>query len=111
MRLYRAVSVNERQYYKKYQKFSTAKNTLEAKQFFKFKAGVLEFIRDSVMRNFHPSYKYLFLVEIDEECLSKIEYDEQILDGHVAITIQELHLQAFNNCVNLVVENVIQSDI
>lgn len=107
MKLYRAVSSKERQDYKDCQRFRTAKNTLEAKQFFKSEIGVLEFIKDSVAGKFSPPYKYLFQIELDEECLLKIEYDEQLLDGYKAITIQEQYLPDFNKCVTLAIENVI----
>jgi hypothetical protein len=39
--------------------------------------------------------------------MSKVNYDEQLLDGYTAITIMESLLQDFNNCVNLVNDNAI----
>jgi len=107
MKLYRAISYRERQDYKKCKQFRTAKNTLEAKQFFKSETGVFEFIEDSLTGNFSPPYKYMYCIELDEECIAKIEYDEQILVGYKAITIQEQYLRNFNKCVKLAVENVI----
>ena len=49
----------------------------------------------------------MYCIELDEECIAKIEYDEQILVGYKAITIQEQYLRNFNKCVKLAVENVI----
>jgi hypothetical protein len=107
MKIYRAVSNKERRDYRKDQLFRTAKNTLEAKQFFKSEISAQEFIKESRIRKFSPPYKYLFHIEIDEECVSKIDYDEQILDGYTAITIQESRLPAFDKCITLVIEHAI----
>jgi hypothetical protein len=107
VKFYRAVSAKERLDYKRSRLFRTSKNTLEAKQFFKSETGVLEFILESKKAGFLPPYKYLYHIYIDEICLSKINYDEQLLDGYAAITIRESHLQDFNNCVNLVRDYVI----
>ena|SRR5450432_1931547 len=107
MKLYRAISLKERLDYKKCKQFRTARDTLEAKQFFKSETGVFEFIKDSVTGNFYPPYLYVYCIEIDEECMSKIEYDEQILDGYKAVTIHEQYLPDFNKCVKLAIENVI----
>lgn len=107
MKLYRAISLKERLDYKKCNQFRTARDTLEAKQFFKSETGVLEFIKDSQTANFSPPYEYLYCIEVYEECMAKIEYDEQILDGYKAVTIQEQYLPDFNKCVKLAIENVI----
>jgi hypothetical protein len=41
-------------------------------------------------------------IDIDEECLNDIEFDEQDLDFHKAITIHEDYLIDFNKCLKFV---------
>lgn len=102
MKIYRAVSVAEqRNFYENDESFLTARNTLEAKQFFKSKLAVTTFVKESVKQHYAPPYKYLFVVDIDETCLGNIVgIDNQLLDGFEALTVAEELLPAFNNCIN-----------
>ena len=102
MKLYRTVSTNEFEDYTQFKQFRVARNTLEGKQFFKTEAGVKEFILDAKKQSYYPPYSHLLIVEVDSECLSNIQFDEQELDRFDAITIQEINLSAFNNCIKFV---------
>ena len=102
MELFRVVSDGEYDEFVQDRRFRLGVNTLEAKQFFKSKIGVNEFLSDSRSRGFEPPYTYLLIVDIEETCLENIPYDEQELDRHMAITIQEDDLENFNNCINFV---------
>ena len=104
MKLFRTVSKAERDDYNSNKKFRISRNTLEAKQFFKSEIAVEEFIRDSKLRHYSPPYKYLLSIDINEQCLNLISYDEQELDRFPAITIHENDLPQFNNCINFVDE-------
>jgi hypothetical protein len=97
MIIYRAVSAGERQDYENNHLFRTAKNTLEAKQFFLSETGALEFIRECGIARFNPPYKWLLQIEIEEDCLCKIDFYSQTLDGYKAFTIHEGDLPDFNN--------------
>lgn len=107
MKLYRTVSKAERDDYIHTGELRTAKNTLEGKQFFKSEIAVREFMSNSKLQRYSPPYKYLFILDIDEECLGSIDYDEQELDRFEAITIFEADLPQFNNCINFIEQNVI----
>jgi hypothetical protein len=111
MRIYRTVSRVEMDDFRKHRLFRTARNTLEAKQFFKSETGVLDFIRESRRGHFYPPYEYIFHVDIDETCFSNITYAEQEIDRFKAITVQEEDLPRFNNCINFTGEYVIPAVI
>ena len=111
MKIFRAISEMEREDYHACNLFRTSKNTLEAKQFFRLEADAREFINEAKKKNYLPTYKYLLDVEIDEFCFYKIHPEEQELDRFDAITIYKIHLPAFNNCIKLVKEYVILSNI
>lgn len=102
MKLFRTVSDDEWNDYYSHKKFRTAKNTLEAKQFFKSETGVREYKRKADEIIFVPPYRHLLVVELDLRCLSTIPFDEQVIDDYDAITIAEDDLNNFNNCVNFV---------
>lgn len=104
MKLYRTVSKAERDDYHTDGLLRPGDNTLEAKQFFKSEIAVEEFIQNAKAQRFSPPYKYLFIIDINEECLEGIPYDEQELDRFAAITVFEAHLPLFNNCINFIDE-------
>lgn len=104
--LYRTVSIAEKEdFYNRNEKFATGRNTLEAKQFFKSKDGVDEFIKDAYARQYNPPYKFILEVSILKNCLDSIPFEEQELDRHKAITVHEDYLSAFNKCITFVKVN------
>ena len=105
MKLYRIVSVAEYEDFKCCRSFRTAKNTLEAKQFFKSEAAIKEFYRDSTIQNLFPPYAYIIIVDIDESRLANIEIDAQELDRFEAITVFEADWPNFNKCINFTKEH------
>ena len=82
------------------ERFRTAKNTLEAKQFFKSKRAIKPYIAKAIKQKLSPPYKYLLVVDIDEDCLYKLNVDEQELDDFDALTVYKDELPDFNNCIN-----------
>jgi hypothetical protein len=105
MRLYRAISQAERDnFFAKGKTFRIAKNTLEAKQFFKSKAAVDLFVAESAKQNYDPSYCFILLIIVKDNCFQKLDFTEQQLDGFEALTIPEATLPAFNKCINFVNE-------
>ena len=88
--------------YQREQIFRTARNTLEGKQFFKSEAGARSYKRKADKRAFLPPYRYLLIVEVNEDCLQQIPYEEQPLDDYEAITIHEADLPRFTDCVRFV---------
>lgn len=104
MRLYRAVSGKEYKDHRHNKIFRTAKNTLEAKQFFKSDIGVVEFVRDATNQAYKPPYRYILIITVDEACLKSLVIESQELDRFEAITIHEQDLLAFNKCVKFVEE-------
>jgi len=100
--LYRAISNAEKADFDKDQQFRTGRNTLEVKQFFQTIEAIEDYLKEAKKKRFDPPYKYLLQVSIDEECLKKIAYLDQELDGFMAITIYENDLLHFNKCVNFV---------
>jgi hypothetical protein len=99
MKLYRAISVAEYHDFKRDERFRTADYTLEAKQFFRSIKAVQEFIRIASERSYHPPYKYILVIDIDNQCLDAIAAVFQNLDSYDAITIRKDDLPSFNNCV------------
>ena len=55
IKLYRAISQQEKDDYDSQQIFRTGRNTLEAKQFFKSRTAVKEFVDSSVMQGYDQS--------------------------------------------------------
>jgi hypothetical protein len=100
--LYRAVSQQEKDDYDNQQIFRTGKNTLEAKQFFKSRIAIKEFVAGSVLQNYDPPYAWLLIITINEDCFDETGHMEMRLDGYDAINIEEDHLPEFNNCVKFV---------
>ena len=98
--LYRAVSNVEYRDYQKSKLFKTAKNTLEAKQFFKSRIAIREFVASSVEQAYFPPYTHLLILTIDDTQLSKVRIDTMDLDGFEAISVPENQLSAFNTCIN-----------
>jgi len=102
--LYRAVSRAEYRDYRNSNQFNTAINTLEAKQFFKSRTAVREFVRNAVEQNYHPPYTHFLILTVDDKRLKKIRIDKMDLDGFEAVSVPEDQLPVFNNCVTFVNE-------
>jgi len=102
--LYRAVSKAEYHDYQKNKTFSTAQNTLEAKQFFKSRIAIRAFAASAVEQDYDPPYTSLLVVTIDDNRLSLVSVDIMDLDGFEAISVPEDQLPAFNKCVTFVKE-------
>jgi len=95
IKLYRAVSQQEKDDYDNQQFFRTWRNTLEAKQFFKSRTAVKSFVDSSVMQNYNPPYSYLLIINVDEDCFKMVDRTDMKLDGYDAININEDHLPDF----------------
>ncbi|HET6252675.1 MAG TPA: hypothetical protein VFE32_01310 [Puia sp.] len=70
--------------------------TLEAKQFFKTRVAVEDFIQ--MASSLRPPYTRVLIFDLDSNCF-KHEIDERPLDGHMAVTITAEHLEDLNNCI------------
>jgi hypothetical protein len=105
--LYRAISQYEKDDYDSVQIFRTGKNTLEAKQFFKSRKAIKQFVLRSVIQTYEPPYTYLLVLSVDDGCFNKIVHKNMDLDGFEAINIDEEHLPDFNNCVKFVKQELI----
>ena len=99
--LYRAVSQQEKKDIDLNKVFRTGRNTLEAKQFFKRRISVMQFVANSVVQQYDPIYAHLIIVGIDDTCFDSAGHTQK-LDGYDAVHIEEEDLQAFNNCVKFV---------
>jgi len=75
---------------------------MEAKQFFKSRRAVEQFVARSVLQNYDPPYAYLLIITVDDDCFNIIHHKNMNLDGFDAINIDEDHLPDFNNCVRFV---------
>ncbi len=104
MKLYRAVSEKEKNDYDNFGEFRTSKNTLEAKQFFKSRTAVLSFVKRSVVQEYDPSYKYLLIIDVDEDYLQNSNVSHLSLDGFDAVSIEENGLLNFSFYINFVRE-------
>lgn len=105
--LYRAISEREKEDYDRTQSFNTGMNTLEAKQFFKSRIAIKQFVESSVMQNYDPPYIYLLIIRIDETLLRNANPTEMKLDGFDAVNINEDDLLSFNNCVTFVKQELL----
>lgn len=63
----------------------------------------MEFIQAAAKRSYRPPYKYILVVDVENQCLDSIDVESQNLDNYDAITIREEDLPSFNNCVTFVV--------
>jgi len=99
--LYRAVSQQEKEDIDTKGVFRVGRNTLEAKQFFKTRIAVLQFVANSVVQRYDPIYAFLIIVGIDDTSFDSAERTQK-LDGYDAVHIEEEDLPAFNNCVKFV---------
>ena len=100
IKLFRAISQNEKDDYDQQQQlFRTGINTLEAKQFFKSRTAVKQFVASSVIQQYDPPYLYLLILTIDEGLYNDSNPTNMKLDGYDAINIDEDDLPSFNNCV------------
>ena len=97
--LYRAISMDELNDWTESGVLRSGTNTLEGKQFFESEIGVKNFTQLIKQRNFEPPYICFLKIRVDEHCLNKINFDRQILDQHMAITIFESDLKQFNACI------------
>ena|ERR1700722_9750806 len=107
IKLYRAVSQQEKDDYDHHKVFRTSKNTLEAKQFFKSGRAAKQFVVSAIEQDYDPPYAYLYIVDIDAECFDALVRTEDNLDGYDAVTIENEYLPDFNNCVKFVREEVL----
>lgn len=107
IRLYRAVSQEEKHNFDRDHQFRTSERTLEVKQFFKSKTAVMDFVANSVLQNYDPPYAFLITIGIDEEVLGASNAEEILLDGFEAISINEQDLISFNNNITFVQEEVL----
>lgn len=102
--LYRAVSDAEYLDYQKSKQFNTAQNTLEAKQFFKSRIAIREFVTSAVEQDYYPPYTHLLILTIDDKQFNHIHIDIMDLDGFEAVSVPEDQLPAFHNCITFVKE-------
>ena len=101
IKLYRVISQSEKDDFDS-NGFRTAKNTIEAKQFFKSKEATSHFANKAKLQQYYPPYKYLLIVNIDKEDFDIIQHTSMQLDSYDAISIHEDNLPAFNNCIKFV---------
>jgi hypothetical protein len=87
--------------------FHTARNTLEAKQFFKSRTAIREFVVSSMDQKYDPPYTRLLILTLNDSMLSEVSYDEMDLDGFEAISVPEDELPAFNKSVTFVKEEML----
>ena len=86
-------------------KFSELQKTrLKQNNSLKVKRAAEEFVKDAIKRRYRPPYKHILTIDIDNQCFESINSEQQNLDGHDAVTIQEDDLTSFNNCVTFVEE-------
>lgn len=111
MVLYRAVSTTEKDDIQTHNHFRTQINTLEAKQFFSSEIAVVEYVIASIKRCFIPPYTHILSVSIDDQCFLHVTHNQQELDGHDAISIDQQHLPHFNKFVTFMEVNVIENYI
>lgn len=111
MKLYRVVSSAERDDFDLYGSFRTARNTMEATQFFKTEFGVQEFYRSSLTQDYQPPYSSIIVVDINEACLEVVDHDVQVLDGFDAITVSEDCSPDFNEGINFTTLNDLEIHI
>lgn len=104
--LYRAVSRFEKEDLDAHKAFQISRNTLEAKQFFKSRIAVKQFVESSIIQRYDPSYAYIFIVGVDDDCFD-LSGRSQRLDGYDAIHIEEDDLPSFNNCIKFVREEAL----
>ena len=88
-KLYRAVSKAEFYDWNDTKEFRTARNTLEAKQFFKSYKAAVDFHNQSLLLNFDNPYVYIFEVHVFTTCINKLEVNHMSLDTHNALSIEE----------------------
>ena len=110
-KLFRAVSQDEFNDWESKKVFRTARNTLEAKQFFKSLKAVQDFIYNAQVRNFTPSYAVIFELDISNDCLETIQSFSTELDRYEAITIGEDDLPGFNKCIKFVKHHAIRDNV
>jgi len=107
LHLYRIVSNAEKDDYNECQHFRTHKNTLEAKQFFKSVEAIDDFYSKASVRGYEPKYDCIFDIIVDEVKFNAMHRQEMILDGFDAVSIDELDLPEFNDCVIFVKQKML----
>jgi hypothetical protein len=107
MLLFRAMSMAEFTDYRTSGLLQIAGQTLEAKQSFRSVVAVMGFVERADAQGFIPRYARTLTFFLDTECFPANALQEQILDGHLAVTIAEEHLPQLNNCINFVSSHVI----
>ncbi|MBS1501097.1 MAG: hypothetical protein JST32_03490 [Bacteroidetes bacterium] len=99
--LYRTVSQLEKEDFDFHQAFQIGRNTLEAKQFFKSRVAVNQFIANSIVQRYDPAYAHILIVGVDDDCFDSTAHTQK-LDGYDAVHVDEDHLSSFNNCIKFV---------
>jgi hypothetical protein len=104
IKLYRAISQGEKDNFDLDRQFRTGERTLEVKQFFKSRKAVMSFVASSILQDYNPPYAFLLTVSINEDLLEESNPESMPLDGFEAISINEIDLESFNDCVIFVDE-------
>ena len=102
MKLYRVISQAEKDDYEFTGQLRTATNTLEAKQFFKTRKAVNEYLENAISQDFQPVYVTLLIVDIEKSDFDTLQADEMALDGFLAVTVHEEHLNSLNSFIKFV---------
>jgi hypothetical protein len=61
----------------------------------------MQFVANSVVQQYDPSYAHLMIIGIDDACFDSVGRTRK-LDGYDAVHVEEDDLEAFNNCVKFV---------
>ena len=101
-KLYRAVSNAEYKDWENTNEFRTAKNTLEAKQFFKTEVAVMDFIYQSNTTDLSSPYLFIIEIQVFKTCLENLKADYIKLVTHEAVSIDGDELPDFNKCITFV---------
>ena len=107
IKLYRAISQEEKDDYDIDQLFRTGRNTLEAKQFFNSRTAVTQYIEQSILQDYMPPYTYLLTINIEENCLDTSNPTYMVLDSFHAVSISDMDLLTFSNCVIFVKQELL----
>ena len=104
MLLFRTMSTREYRDYKQFGELRLQNWTLEAKQFFKTRVAVDDFIQ--MASSLRPPYTRVLIFDLDSNCFTH-EIDERALDGHMAVTIPAKDLPDLNKCITFIEEYAI----
>ena len=107
MLLFRAMSIAEYKDYRQSGQLHITDRSLEAKQFFRSAVAAIDFAEKAAIQGFSPRYARMLTFDLDPDCFPSAAMQEQILDGHQAVTIAEEDLRNLNNCITFVDEYVL----